>query len=407
MDLFSGTLSEKDSISYNQAFYGHSIHPFHPFISFRKCPSLTLSPHFCISSDFQFSVAVLIAQSRFAPLLIRWQKQHGRHRLPWQNTNNAYFIWLSEIMLQQTQVATVIPYYDKFIRRFPDVSRLARAREDSVLAMWSGLGYYSRARNLHKTAKTILFDYGGNFPRDVEQIKQLPGIGPSTAAAICVFSFNQHHAILDGNVKRVLTRVFGICGDVRTSDVHKTLMSHAESLLPQKEIKTYTQGLMDLGATCCLPNRPNCTRCPFKAKCLAHQTGQIADFPGKSPKKQKPVKSAILVMYRSQDELLFVKRPPKGVWASLWSLPEYKSLHQLKKSTKKYSIENKQMILLPSFRHTFTHFHLDIQPVAIILQSYQKDQLQFTSKSKWVRFSQWKKLGTPAAVEKCLRPLGS
>ena len=262
----------------------------------------------------------------FADRIIAWQKQHGRHDLPWQRTRDAYGIWLSEIMLQQTQVATVIPYYERFVARFPDVRALASAPIESVMASWAGLGYYSRARNLYRCAQQIVETHGGEFPRSVEQLAQLPGIGRSTAAAIAALAFGERAAILDGNVRRVLARHCGIEGYPGRPLIEREFWHRAESLLPIDEIEAYTQGLMDLGATVCTRSRPNCAACPVNETCVARQKQAIDKLPTPRPVRERPVRAAtVLVMRDASGAVLLEPRPPAGIWGGLLSLPEFGS----------------------------------------------------------------------------------
>ncbi len=303
-------------------------------------------------------------QLQFASRLIAWQKQHGRHALPWQGgvTGDAYPVWLSEIMLQQTQVETVIPYYLRFLASFPDLISLANTDQDTVLGHWSGLGYYSRARNLHAAARRIVAVHGGQFPRDIEAILALPGIGRSTAAAIAAFAFGERRAILDGNVKRVLARVFGVEGWPGEKAVESRLWLLAESLLPDSDIQAYTQGLMDLGATICTRARPDCESCPFADDCLANIQGRQRELPAARPKKNVPEKSTAMLVLMHAGEVLLEKRPNSGIWGGLWSLPEF--FEQDDPQTAAYRLGYTTTLVgeLPGFNHTFTHFRLFIQP---------------------------------------------
>ncbi len=258
----------------------------------------------------------------FSTTLVTWQKQHGRHSLPWQNTRDAYKIWLSEIMLQQTQVTTVIPYYLRFLESFPDIFSLASASPDEIMPYWSGLGYYSRARNLHKCAKIIAHDYHGQFPSHPQLLAQLPGIGPSTAAAIAVFSSGVKAAILDGNVIRVLSRIFGITDSPAKKEGKNKLWQLAHALLPETELESYTQGLMDLGATICLRHNPDCLRCPFSKRCVALSENKIDALPAKKTGKKIPEKQIIMLVLHANRQILFEKRPESGIWGGLYSLPE-------------------------------------------------------------------------------------
>lgn len=304
--------------------------------------------------------------SEFATRLIVWQKQHGRHDLPWQNTTNPYAIWVSEIMLQQTQVSAVIGYYSKFMARFPTIAALANATQDEVLQHWSGLGYYSRARNLHKAAQIIVAEFSGHFPQDFAAIQTLPGIGRSTAAAVAAFAFHQNQTILDGNVKRVLARHFLVEGWPSAPAVEKKLWQLAESLLPQRDIIAYTQGLMDLGATVCTRNKPKCYLCPFLNTCAAYLHERIAELPTPKPRKALPTKKTATLVLRLNNHILLEKRPEKGIWGGLLSLPEVAldaDIAQVIQANFKTDIASHQP--LAAFTHVFTHFKLDIHPHAV------------------------------------------
>ena len=277
----------------------------------------------------------------FASRLTAWQRRHGRHDLPWQGTRDPYRIWLAEVMLQQTQVDTVIPYYERFLARFPRVRALAAATEDEVLRLWSGLGYYARGRNLHAAARQVAAK--GRFPTTQEGLAALPGIGRSTAAAIAVFAFGRRAAILDGNVKRVLARRFGVQGA-------KTQWTLAEKLLPRRGVRAYTQALMDLGATLCTRTRPRCERCPVARACVARREGRIAELPAPRTRKPMPVKRANWYVYMRQGEVLLERRPGAGLWGGLWTFPEAR-LPAMPRGRK-----------LAALEHGFTHFRLRAQP---------------------------------------------
>jgi len=295
----------------------------------------------------------------FSKRVLTWFSQHGRKDLPWQLDPTPYRVWVSEIMLQQTQVATVIPYYQRFMTRLPTVQDLARADSDQVLHLWTGLGYYARARNLHRAAKTIVSDYYGKFPESVEQLVELPGVGRSTAGAIAALALKQRAAILDGNVKRVLTRFHAIAGWPDQAKTKARLWQLAEALTPDKRVADYTQAMMDLGATVCTRSRPSCQICPLQQDCKALQQNTIAQFPGKKPKKTVPVKATTLYMLQNpKREVLLEKRPPSGIWGGLWSLPENENPIPLK-------LDNKTRASWPILRHTFSHFHLDISPILV------------------------------------------
>ncbi|MBU6381820.1 MAG: A/G-specific adenine glycosylase [Proteobacteria bacterium] len=270
------------------------------------------------------------ATSAFADQVVRWQRCSGRHQLPWQNTSDAYRIWVSEVMLQQTQVRTVLGYYEGFLARFPDVFALANANLDEVLSAWSGLGYYRRARNLHACARYIVEVYKGEFPCDEKLLAALPGIGRSSAAAIAAFAFNRRAAILDGNVKRVLARVFALSLDTQSSKAIRTLWSLAEGLLPVSEdMPAYTQGLMDLGATLCLVRKPRCGDCPVQSMCLAYKQGHPNAYPLAKVAKSLPLRQWMMLWITDGDKLLLLRRPQQGIWASMWSLPALEDLPQV------------------------------------------------------------------------------
>ena len=340
------------------------------------------------------------APVEIAAQVVRWQAEHGRNQLPWQNTRDAYRVWLSEIMLQQTQVVTVIPYYQRFLARFPTLADLAAAQQDEVLALWSGLGYYSRARNLHRAARIVAAEHGGVFPRHREQVAALPGIGPSTAAAICAFAFGQRHAILDGNVKRVLCRFFGIDGYPGDRPVEARLWQIADALAPASGIEAYTQAQMDLGATVCSRSKPQCRLCPLQQGCVARIEGRAASLPTPKPKKANPERETVMLLVRQHDRLLLQKRPPTGIWAGLWSLPEIDSTLQAEAwcQTALGCRGDIEPPLAP-FRHAFTHFRLHITPlpvwVAPVLQA-QQPGLQ------WLTLTQALQAGIPAPVRRIL-----
>jgi A/G-specific adenine glycosylase len=302
----------------------------------------------------------------FSERLLGWFDQHGRKHLPWQQDVTPYRVWISEIMLQQTQVATVIPYFERFIARFPTVESLAGASDDEVMHLWTGLGYYARARNLHKTAKIIADTRQRTFPATLDELMALPGIGRSTAGAILAIACNRRAPILDGNVKRVLARYFGVEGWPGETRVANELWALAEELTPTERVADYTQAIMDLGATVCIRAEPACLACPFSDGCIARTTGQISQLPGKKPRKEMPIKSTCMLMVENhRGELLLAKRPPQGLWGGLWSLPECDP-DTIAATLSTYEVN--EQTTLPKFRHTFTHFHLDITPVHVKLR---------------------------------------
>ena len=301
----------------------------------------------------------------FARRLLDWQREHGRHDLPWQGGTDPYPIWLSEIMLQQTQVDTVIPYYQRFLARFPDLATLAGAPVEDVMALWSGLGYYARARNLHRAAQVIVAAHGGRFPASAAAIATLPGIGRSTAAAIAAFAFGERAAILDGNVKRVLCRVFGIDGFPGDRKVETRLWALAESLLPAQEVGRYIQAQMDLGATLCTRGRPACVRCPLAADCVAHRTGRVAELPAPRPRKAVPRRSAHYAVIIDDGAVLLERRPPAGIWGGLLALPEIPAgtADPARWASERFGLRVSAAQPLAPLTHAFTHFVLELQPV--------------------------------------------
>lgn len=297
----------------------------------------------------------------FAQRLIAWQRRHGRHDLPWQGSRDPYRIWVSEVMLQQTQVETVIPYYRRFIDRFPDLASLAQAPLDEVLALWSGLGYYARGRNLHAAARCILSEQAGRFPRDFAAIAALPGVGRSTAAAIAVFAYGERQAILDGNVRRVLCRAFGIEGWPGEPAVTRRLWALAQSLLPQQDLPAYTQGLMDLGATVCTRSRPRCEACPL-VDCFARKTGRQGELPTPRPRRELPECHKAMLLLLHAGEVLLERRAPTGVWGGLWSLPECEPGADPAQAAQALGCLAERVEGLPQLSHGFTHFRLVIEP---------------------------------------------
>jgi A/G-specific adenine glycosylase len=305
----------------------------------------------------------------FAGAIIDWQRKAGRHDLPWQKTRDPYRIWLAEVMLQQTQVATVIPYYLRFLQAFPDVAALASAPLDEVMRRWSGLGYYSRARNLHRCAREVLEQHGGRFPADARALEGLPGIGRSTAAAIAAFAHGKRAAILDGNVRRVLCRVFGVEGWPGERAVEKRLWALADRELPDEDIEGYTQGLMDLGATVCVRTRPACERCPVIARCVAHREAMVARLPSPRPARVSPQRACRMFAIRRDNLWLLEKRPPSGIWGGLWSLPqtaEAEGVEPAQGQAERIALRHGLRIAPPealeSFVHVFTHLRLRIEP---------------------------------------------
>lgn len=345
----------------------------------------------------------------WASTLLQWQQKHGRHDLPWQGTRDPYRVWLSEIMLQQTQVVTVRDYYARFLQRFPDVQALAAAPLDDVLALWSGLGYYSRARNLHACARQVVAQHGGQFPGSAQDLQSLPGIGPSTAAAIASICYGERVAILDGNVKRVLTRALGYAGDLARGASERELWSLAEQLLPttdlQRAMPRYTQAIMDLGATLCTPRRPACERCPVQMPCVAHRQGQPEAYPVKTRKLRRTSQALWLLWARTSDGTVWLEqRPTPGVWAGLYCLPLFEDEDQLMQRLG--SAQRARLQALPPFVHVLTHKDLHIHTLCLDLPASATRRPLWPgaqdARGAWHSAQQWPALGLPAPVRKLL-----
>ena len=347
--------------------------------------------------------------SDFAERLIHWQQQHGRHALPWQDTHDPYRIWLSEIMLQQTQVDTVIPYYARFLERFPDLASLACAAVDEVMTHWSGLGYYARARNLHRAAQTIVESHGGQFPRTAAEIATLPGIGRSTAAAIAAFAFGERAAILDGNVKRVLTRIFGVDGFPGEKRVENQLWTLAESLLPTRDIGRYTQAQMDLGATLCTRSKPACVRCPFADDCVARRDGRVGELPTPRPRKPVPRRSARYAIIIHEHAVLLERRPPSGIWGGLLTPPEIPSTERDVGgwAQQRLGLACTPAAPLASLTHTFTHFVLELQPVLLHAATPTCTLIADDGALRWHALADLADAALPAPMRKILGALAA
>jgi A/G-specific adenine glycosylase len=351
-----------------------------------------------------------LADPGFSQAVIDWQRAHGRHALPWQNTRDAYRVWLSEIMLQQTQVAAVLGYYARFLERFPTVRALAEAPIEDVMAHWSGLGYYTRARNLHACARRVVEQYGGEFPSDPVLLADLPGIGRSTAAAIAAFSGGVRAAILDGNVKRVFARVFGIDRYPGAKPVEDALWRRADALLPVEGIEAYTQGLMDLGATLCTRSSPDCQRCPLKDRCVALATGRTAELPVRKPKKATPEKRAVMLAVIDGGEVLLHQRPATGIWGGLCSLPEvdgHATIDGMAADEKAVAAkasafgEVEEVEALLPLVHVFTHYKLHILPYRLALAA----RCETPDGYQWWKLSEIAEAPLPAPVKKLLTDL--
>ncbi|MDA7415542.1 A/G-specific adenine glycosylase [Xenophilus arseniciresistens] len=347
----------------------------------------------------------------FAPALIAWQRSHGRSTLPWQNTRDPYRVWLSEIMLQQTQVVTVLGYYARFLERFPAVSALAAASEDEVLGLWSGLGYYSRARNLHRCAQDVVARFGGRFPASAQELQTLPGIGRSTAAAIAAFCFGERVAILDGNVKRVLTRVLAYEADLSRSANEKTLWDAAQQMLPapaageasgaDDTMARYTQGQMDLGATVCLPRQPQCLICPVQRLCRGSAAGNPERYPVRERRLRRSAQSLWLLLARRDDGAVWLhKRPAKGIWAGLHSLPVFDSEEALQAALPPQAWA--AAVMQPAFVHVLTHKDLHLHPVRVAARADLQGLPPLDGSGRWVSAQEWPGLGLPAPVRRLL-----
>jgi A/G-specific adenine glycosylase len=349
----------------------------------------------------------LLSSNQFQKQVLTWFDQHGRKDLPWQEDINPYRVWVSEIMLQQTQVKTVIPYYRRFMQQFPTVEDLAAASEDQVLHLWTGLGYYARARNLRRGAEILWRDYEGQFPDSVEALMVLPGIGRSTAGAICSIAFGKPAAILDGNVKRVLARYGAIPGWPGKSTVLSSLWELAESLNPPQRTGDYSQAMMDLGATICLRSRPSCEICPLSHNCLANKLQQQEAFPGRKPPRQLPTKSTtMLIIANSSGEIFMARRPSEGLWGGLWSFPEVADL----KAAEDFCLDqfghkpaNTQT--WKTLRHSFSHYHLEIEPVHVKLP-HTPAVIMEGDAHLWYNLSRPESVGMAAPVSKLLNLIG-
>jgi A/G-specific adenine glycosylase len=343
-------------------------------------------------------------QVSFGDAVVAWQKTHGRHDLPWQNTKDPYKVWLSEIMLQQTQVVTVRDYFGRFLERFPTVSSLAAAHQDDVLALWSGLGYYSRARNMHRAAQDVVALHGGEFPKSAALLQTLPGIGRSTAAAVASICFGEAIAILDGNVKRVLCRYLGFAEDLSSAKNEKTLWQIAQTMLPtqggNRDVKNampiYTQGVMDLGATVCTPKKPQCDQCPLRKQCVALAQSKVDSYPVKTKKLKRTSEQLwVLLVQTSDSETCLVQRPQTGVWAGLFCLPVFGTFAELQSTVPaKYRDQLHEGVVL---KHVLTHKDFYLHPVALtVRRSFKFDQAQ------WFTREQWTGLGLPSPIRKML-----
>jgi A/G-specific adenine glycosylase len=343
--------------------------------------------------------------SQLADALVAWQRTHGRHALPWQNTRDPYRVWLSEIMLQQTQVAAVLRYYDRFLARFPDVATLAAAPLDDVLALWSGLGYYSRARNLHRCAQAVVAEHGGVFPPSAAVLAELPGIGRSTAAAIAAFCHEERVSILDGNVKRVLSRALAFDGDLAQQAQERALWQRATDLLPtdRTDMPAYTQGLMDLGATVCARSKPDCLLCPLSGLCAARASGRMTDYPVRTRKLKRSRRENWCLWLQTADAVWLQQRPDSGIWAGLWSLPMFDDAESLQDAVGVVGASGANVVALPGFVHVLTHLDWTLHPRRLDLTQPAAEALAAgLGAGRWWPLDRLDTIGLPAPFSRLL-----
>jgi A/G-specific adenine glycosylase len=345
--------------------------------------------------------------NEFAARVVQWQREHGRHKLPWQGTRDPYRIWLSEIMLQQTQVATVVGYYQRFLDRFPDIQSLAQADQSDVMPYWAGLGYYARARNLHRCAQELCSHWNGRFPDSAADIATLPGIGRSTAAAIAAFAYGERSPIMDGNVKRVFTRYFGIAGITSSRAVEQALWSTADMVLEAApaalDMAAYTQGLMDLGSDCCTRSRPDCPRCPLSFSCYARMEGRQDELPTPKPRKASPQRHCMMLVLEDGENVLLERQPSPGIWGGLWSLPQYGSTEDLSNACTELGHAGPPPQKMAGLMHVFTHFRLYIEPW--YLQGAMSGPALPRPGQAWIPIAGLSSTALPAPVKKILSGL--
>ncbi|MFI5444539.1 A/G-specific adenine glycosylase [Polaromonas sp. UC242_47] len=372
---------------------------------------LTLTPGADLSllspdqAEAESDAVIAALTPAFATQVVRWQKSHGRNSLPWQNTRDPYRVWLSEIMLQQTQVVTVLDYYARFLQRFPTVADLAAAPADDVLGLWSGLGYYSRARNLHRCAQDVVRLHGGQFPPTAELLQTLPGIGPSTAAAVASFCYSERVAILDGNVKRVLTRVTGFAGDLASSAQERALWAMATALLPRRNLleamPRYTQGVMDLGATICTTRQPSCLLCPVQTLCRGLAGGEPERFPVKTRKLKRSAQSLSLLWAQRADGAIWLeRRPVPGIWGGLYCFPVFDSEDDLLATLP--TAQQPRLEAIKPFVHVLTHKDLRLSPMLLVLSAREAKAARLPGDGAWFAREAWTGLGLPAPIRKLL-----
>lgn len=352
-------------------------------------------------------------EKQFSQRLLAWFDDYGRHDLPWQQKINPYRVWVSEIMLQQTQVSTVIPYYQKFMNSFPTVQDLAQASQEEVLAHWAGLGYYARGRNLHKAAQMVVEQYAGQFPNTFDEVVALQGIGRSTAGAILSIACGERHPILDGNVKRVLGRFYALEAWPGEKKAENWLWEKADLLTPNQRYADYTQAIMDLGATLCTRSKPQCGQCPVAEGCQALAQNRVVEFPFKKPKKDKPVRQAYLLILQQPDGRLWLEeRPQKGIWGGLWSFPQLQTWQECEDKAQSRLSAAVSLLKWQEFRHTFSHYHLDITPVfaqppSAVAEPSANYAAEKQTSGRWVALRDLldEKLGIPAPVQKLVKQL--
>ncbi|MBC8947708.1 A/G-specific adenine glycosylase [Xenorhabdus sp. TS4] len=346
----------------------------------------------------------MMEAEQFSQVVLEWYHRYGRKTLPWQLEKTSYHVWLSEVMLQQTQVATVIPYFQKFISRFPDVTSLAAAPLDEVLHLWTGLGYYARARNLHKAAQQIVTLHKGKFPTTFDDVVALPGVGRSTAGAILSLSQGKHYPILDGNVKRVLARCYTVDGWPGKKEVENQLWDISTRVTPKQGVEYFNQAMMDLGAIVCTRSKPKCEICPLNTGCIAYANHSWANYPGKKPKQSIPEKTAYFLLMQHGDMVWLEQRPLSGIWGGLFAFPQFTDQISLEQWLKNSGISHSKLEQLTAFRHTFSHFHLDIVPIKIDILAF--DSCMDESKGLWYNLRQPATIGLAAPIEYLLQQLG-
>lgn len=341
--------------------------------------------------------------AQFSRQVLDWYDKYGRKTLPWQQEKTPYKVWLSEVMLQQTQVATVIPYFERFMARFPTVTSLAHAPQDEVLHLWTGLGYYARARNLHKAAQKIAHEHGGVFPETFEEVAALPGVGRSTAGAVLSLALGKHFPILDGNVKRVLARCYAVSGWPGKKEVEKRLWEISEQVTPAQGVERFNQAMMDLGALVCTRSKPKCTLCPLSNGCVSYANESWASYPGKKPKVTLPQRTGYMLMMQEGSEVFLAKRPAVGLWGGLFCFPQFSTLPELHSWLTQHGLPADQVKQLTAFRHTFSHFHLDIVPMwlSVSLSGGCMDE----GAGLWYNLAQPPAVGLAAPVERLLQQL--